>query len=125
LTWQNFMSASTGMAAFLALARGLTYQATSEKEITLGNFWIDLIRSVLYVFLPACFVFALILVSQGVLQNFSPTLEVMTLEGAKQSIAMGPVASQEAIKILGTNGGGFFNANSAHPFENPTPLTNF
>jgi len=125
LTWQNFCAAGTGIAAFLALARGLTHHATDEGDRTVGNFWVDLIRSILYVFLPGCFIFALILISQGTLQNFSPPLDITTLEGAKQSIAMGPVASQEAIKILGTNGGGFFNANSAHPFENPTPLTNF
>jgi K+-transporting ATPase ATPase A chain len=122
LTWQNFVSAGTGIAAFLALARGLTRTTT---VLTIGNFWVDLVRSVVYVLLPAAFIFALLLVSQGVIQNFLPPLEVTTLEGGKQLIAMGPVASQEAIKILGTNGGGFFNANSAHPFENPTPLTNF
>lgn len=125
LTWQNYVAAGTGIAAFLALARGLAHHSTSDKDTTLGNFWVDLIRSILYVLLPASFIFALILVSQGVIQNFSPVLEITTLEGAKQSIAMGPVASQEAIKILGTNGGGFFNTNSAHPFENPTPFTNF
>ena len=125
LTWQNFCAAGTGIAAFLALARGLTHHSVDETDCVIGNFWVDLIRSILYVFLPGCFIFSLLLVYQGVLQNFSPTLDVMTLEGAKQSIAMGPVASQEAIKILGTNGGGFFNANSAHPFENPTPYSNF
>jgi len=125
LTWQNFCAAGTGMTAFLALSRALAHHATDEGDKTVGNFWVDLIRSILFVFLPACFIFALILVSQGTLQNFSPAIDVTTLEGAKQTIAMGPVASQEAIKILGTNGGGFFNANSAHPFENPTPLSNF
>ena len=125
LTWQNFCAAGTGMTAFLALARGLAHHATDEEDKTVGNFWVDLIRSILYVFLPGCFIFSLILVSQGTLQNFSPPLEITTLEGMKQTLAMGPVASQEAIKILGTNGGGFFNANSAHPFENPTPFTNF
>ena len=125
LTWQNFCAASTGMAAFLALARGLTHHATDMNDRMVGNFWVDLIRSILYVFLPGCFIFALILVSQGTLQNFSPALDITTLEGAKQTLPMGPVASQEAIKILGTNGGGFFNANSSHPFENPTPLSNF
>lgn len=125
LTWQNFCAAGTGMTAFLALARGLAHHATHKGDKTVGNFWADLIRSILYVFLPICFIFALILVSQGTLQNFSPALDITTLEGAKQTLAMGPVASQEAIKILGTNGGGFFNANSSHPFENPTPLTNF
>lgn len=125
LTWQNFCAAATGMTAFLALARGITHNTTSSEAITVGNFWVDLIRSLLYIFLPLCFIFALILVSQGVIQNFSPALDITTLEGEKQLIAMGPVASQEAIKILGTNGGGFFNVNSAHPFENPTPFTNF
>ncbi|MBS0272129.1 MAG: potassium-transporting ATPase subunit KdpA [Proteobacteria bacterium] len=125
LTWQNFSAAATGMAAFFALARGITRHAKNEDDITVGNFWVDLIRSILYVFLPGCFILALLFVSQGVIQNLSATLEIVTLEGAKQSLAMGPVASQEAIKLLGTNGGGFFNANSAHPFENPTPFSNF
>jgi K+-transporting ATPase ATPase A chain len=125
LTWQNFVSASTGIAAFLALARGLTNHGISERGITVGNFWVDLMRSILYVFLPAALILSLILVGQGVIQNFYPPLEITTLEGAKQTLAMGPVASQDAIKILGTNGGGFFNANSSHPFENPTPLTNY
>jgi len=125
LTWQNFVSASTGIAAFLALARGLTYHGASENDIYVGNFWVDLMRSILYVFLPAALILSLILVGQGVIQNFYPPLEITTLEGAKQTLAMGPVASQDAIKILGTNGGGFFNANSSHPFENPTPLTNY
>src|SRR5712664_2145631 len=91
---------------------------------TIGNFWVDLVRSTLYVLLPISFVYALFLVSQGVLQNLAPYRELLTLEGTKQTLAMGPVASQEAIKMLGTNGGGFFNANSAHPFENPNPFTN-
>jgi potassium-transporting ATPase potassium-binding subunit len=92
---------------------------------TIGNFWVDLIRSIVYVLLPISIPVALLLVSQGVIQNFSSYVEVTTLEGAKQTLAMGPVASQEIIKELGTNGGGFFNANSAHPFESPSPLTNF
>ncbi|MDZ4322744.1 MAG: potassium-transporting ATPase subunit KdpA, partial [Alphaproteobacteria bacterium] len=125
LTWQNFVSAGTGMAAFLAFSRGLSRHATSPKDILLGNFWVDLLRSVFYVFLPGAFIMALLFISQGVIQNFSPTLEITTLEGGRDLISMGPVASQEAIKILGTNGGGFFGANSAHPFENPTPFTNF
>ena len=91
----------------------------------MGNFWVDLIRGLLYVLLPFSILFALLLISQGVIQNFSPYVEVTTLEGAKQTLAMGPTASQEVIKQMGTNGGGFFNANSAHPFENPTPLSNF
>ncbi|XLZ69550.1 potassium-transporting ATPase subunit KdpA [Massilia sp. SR12] len=118
---QNFLSAATGIAVAFALIRG--FAARSTKSI--GNFWVDLTRITLYVLLPLALVFAVFLVGQGVIQNFSTYQEVTTLQGAQQSIAMGPVASQEAIKMLGTNGGGFFNANSAHPFENPTPLTNF
>jgi K+-transporting ATPase ATPase A chain len=122
LTWQNFVSAATGIAVALAFARGLTRRGAGA---TLGNFWVDVIRATLYVLLPISVVLALFFASQGVIQNFSPYVEGTTLEGEKQVIAMGPVASQEAIKLLGTNGGGFFNANSAHPFENPTPLVNF
>src|SRR3954471_19567254 len=125
LASHNFASAAAGIAIALALSRGLTRSRGSAGGKTIGNFWVDLIRSTLYVLLPISFVYALFLVSQGVLQNFAPYREITTLEGVKQLIAMGPVASQEAIKMLGTNGGGFFNANSAHPFENPTPLTNF
>jgi len=124
LAWHNFVSAAAGLGVALALARGFTRRPGPEGQKTLGNFWVDLIRGLLYVLLPICVVYALFLVSQGVLQNFAPYRELTTLEGAKQTLAMGPVASQEAIKMLGTNGGGFFNANSAHPFENPTPLTN-
>jgi len=120
LTVQNFVSAATGMAVAVALARGLAGQPAK----TIGNFWVDLTRSVLWVLLPFSLAGALFLVSQGVLANLHPYLTVTTLEGGRQTIAMGPVASQEIIKLLGTNGGGFFNANSAHPFENPTPLTN-
>lgn len=123
LAWHNFLSAAVGLCVALALARGITYRLQSSGQKTLGNFWVDLHRSILYVFLPICIPVALLLVSQGVIQNFSSYVDVATLEGAKQTIAMGPVASQEVIKELGTNGGGFFNANSAHPFENPTPLT--
>ena len=122
LAWHNFTSAAAGLGVALALARGFTRTA---REKGLGNFWVDLIRATLYVLLPLSLVYALFLVSQGVLQNLAPYRELTTLEGLKQTLAMGPVASQEAIKMLGTNGGGFFNANSAHPFENPTPLTNF
>jgi K+-transporting ATPase ATPase A chain len=122
LAWHNFTSAAAGMGVALALARGFTRTARAK---VLGNFWVDLIRATLYVLLPISFVYALFLVSQGVLQNLAPYKELMTLAGVKQTLAMGPVASQEAIKMLGTNGGGFFNANSAHPFENPSPLTNF
>ncbi|OQW43059.1 MAG: potassium-transporting ATPase subunit KdpA [Proteobacteria bacterium SG_bin4] len=150
LTVQNFASAATGIAVVLALIRGFT----RKNAAGIGNAWLDLSRSIFYVLLPLSFVFALILVSQGVIQNFNAYQEVKLIEPLeyaapkqdlngqplkddqgnvimeaiktdKQSIAMGPVASQEAIKLIGTNGGGFFNANSAHPFENPTPLTNF
>src|SRR5712691_1439017 len=125
LAWHNFTSAAAGIAVALALTRGFTRTGGSGGGKTIGNFWVDLVRSTLYVLLPLSLVYALFLVSQGVLQNFAPYRELVTLEGVKQTLAMGPVASQEAIKMLGTNGGGFFNANSAHPFENPTPLTNF
>lgn len=125
LTWQNFVSAGVGLGVALALCRGLTRKGGGGNPHTLGNFWVDLIRATLYVFLPFCLVYALTLAGLGVVQNFSGPLTVTTLEGGTQTIALGPVASQEAIKILGVNGGGFFNANSAHPFENPTPLTNF
>ncbi len=120
LTVQNFASAAAGIAVAIALVRGFARQ----KADNLGNFWVDLTRAVLYVLLPLSIVVALIMCSQGVIQNLEPYTTVKTLEGAKQVIAQGPVASQEAIKMLGTNGGGFFGANSAHPFENPTPLTN-
>lgn len=125
LTWHNFTSAAAGMAIALALARGLTYRLRPSDPRTIGNFWVDLIRTIVYVLLPVCFPVALLFVSQGVIQSFSPYVDLTTLEGAQQTLALGPVASQEVIKELGTNGGGFFNANSAHPFENPTPLTNF
>src|SRR5262245_29058133 len=121
LAWHNFISAAVGIGIALALARGITYRFQTKA---LGNFWVDLVRSIVYVLLPISIPVALLLVSQGVIQNFSPYIEVTTLEGAKQTLAMGPVASQEVIKELGTNGGGFFNANSAHPFESANPLTN-
>ncbi len=120
LAVQNFVSAATGMAVAIALIRGFVRRSASE----IGNFWVDLTRSVLYVLLPICIVAALIFVARGVPQNFDQFTSAMTLSGGLQTIAQGPVASQEAIKELGTNGGGFFNANSAHPFENPTPFTN-
>jgi potassium-transporting ATPase potassium-binding subunit len=125
LAWHNFTSAAVGAAGGLAVARGFTRAGGAAGGKTIGNFWVDLVRATLYVLLPICIVYALFLVSQGVLQNLAPYREIATLEGAKQVLAMGPTASQEAIKMLGINGGGFFNANSAHPFENPTPLTNF
>jgi K+-transporting ATPase ATPase A chain len=109
------------MALAIALIRGVARRSAGR----IGNFWVDLTRGTLYLFIPTALVFALILVQQGVLQNFHPYITATTVEGVKQVLAMGPVASQEAIKQLGTNGGGFFNANSAHPFENPTPWTNF
>jgi K+-transporting ATPase ATPase A chain len=124
LAWHNFVSAAAGIGVALVMARGLTRRLKSEQPRTVGNFWVDVVRSLVYVLIPPCVLFALVLVSQGVIQNLSPYVDATTLEGGKQTIAMGPVASQETIKELGTNGGGFFNANSAHPFENPTPLTN-
>ena len=124
LAWHNFMSAAIGIGIALALARGITYRLQVGAARTLGNFWVDLMRANVYVLLPISIPVALLLVSQGVIQNFSSYVDITTLEGAKQTIAMGPVASQEIIKELGTNGGGFFNANSAHPFESANPLTN-
>lgn len=120
LAFHNFASAAVGMAVAFALARGVTRRSAGR----LGNFWADLVRGTLYLFLPLSILLALVLVSRGVIQNFKPYEVVTTVEGVRQTLAMGPVASQEAIKQLGTNGGGFFNANAAHPFENPTPLTN-
>ncbi len=125
LAWHNFTSAAAGIGVALAIARGLTRRPGPEGAKTLGNFWLDVVRSLLYVLLPLSVLFALLLVSQGVVQTLAPYQEITTLEGVKQVLALGPVASQEAIKELGTNGGGFFNANSAHPFESPTPFTNF
>jgi potassium-transporting ATPase potassium-binding subunit len=125
LAWHNFLSAAVGLGIALALARGLTRRPGPGGPRTLGSFWVDLVRSLVYVFLPASLVLALVLVAMGVPQTLGAYREVTTVEGAKQVIALGPVASQEVIKMLGTNGGGFFNANSAHPFENPTPLVNF
>jgi potassium-transporting ATPase potassium-binding subunit len=124
LAWHNFTSAGAGICVALVVARGFTRRGGPTGGKKIGNFWVDLNRSILYVLLPLSFIFALVLVSQGVIQNLKPYLDVTTLEGGKQTLALGPVASQEAIKQLGTNGGGFFNANAAHPFENPTPFTN-
>ena len=121
LATHNFFSAAAGIAVAIALIRGFA-RHSSEK---IGNFWVDMTRAIVYVLLPLSVVIALLFVSQGVIQNFNPYTKVATIEGATQTIAQGPVASQEAIKMLGTNGGGFFNANSAHPFENPTPFSNF
>jgi K+-transporting ATPase ATPase A chain len=121
LTHQNFLSAATGIALAVALIRGF---ARSSMR-TIGNFWVDVTRCTLYVLLPICIVYALFLVWQGMPQTLGAYVDATTLEGGKQTIALGPVASQVAIKMLGTNGGGFFNANAAHPFENPTALSNF
>jgi K+-transporting ATPase ATPase A chain len=121
LTHQNFLSAATGIAIALVLIRGFSRSSVR----TVGNFWVDLTRTTLYVLLPICVVFALFLVWQGMPQTLGAYVDATTLEGAKQTIAVGPVASQVAIKMLGTNGGGFFNGNAAHPFENPTALVNF
>jgi K+-transporting ATPase ATPase A chain len=121
LTHQNFLSAATGIVLAVALIRG--FARASAR--TIGNFWIDITRCTLYILLPLCTVYALFLVWQGMPQTLGPYVEATTLEGAKQTIAVGPVASQVAIKMLGTNGGGFFNGNAAHPFENPTALSNF
>ncbi|MES2193727.1 MAG: potassium-transporting ATPase subunit KdpA, partial [Pseudomonadota bacterium] len=121
LTHQNFLSAATGIALAVAMIRG--FSRSSMR--TIGNFWVDVTRCTLYVLLPICVVYTLFLVWQGMPQTLAPYIDATTLEGAKQTIAVGPVASQVAIKMLGTNGGGFFNANAAHPFENPTALSNF
>jgi potassium-transporting ATPase potassium-binding subunit len=120
LTFHNFVSAATGIVLAVALVRGF---ARHEAK-TIGNFWVDLVRCTLWILLPICILVTPILVWQGVPQNLNPYVAAKTVEGADQTIAQGPVASQEVIKELGTNGGGFFNANSAHPYENPTPLTN-
>jgi potassium-transporting ATPase potassium-binding subunit len=121
LTHQNFLSAATGIVLAVALIRGFARASMS----TIGNFWVDVTRCTLYILLPICVVYGLFLVWQGMPQTLGPYVEATTLEGAKQTVAVGPVASQVAIKMLGTNGGGFFNANAAHPFENPTALSNF
>jgi K+-transporting ATPase ATPase A chain len=121
LTHQNYLSAATGIVLAVALIRGFSRHSVR----TVGNFWIDVTRCTLYVLIPICVPYALFLIWQGMPQTIGPYVEATTLEGAKQTIAVGPVASQIAIKMLGTNGGGFFNANAAHPFENPTALSNF
>ena len=120
ITVHSFLSAAAGLAVAIVLIRGLA----RRESATIGNFWVDLTRGMLYVLLPICAVAALFLVAAGVPQTLAPSIDAATLEGAHQIIALGPVASQEAIKLLSGDGGGFFNANSAHPFENPTPLTN-
>jgi potassium-transporting ATPase potassium-binding subunit len=121
LTVQNFLSAATGIAVLLALIRGIARKKTEN----IGNFWVDLTRTILYVLLPLSLILAVVLISQGVIQNFNHYEVVQTLQGNQQIIPQGPVASQLSIKQIGTNGGGFFNTNSAHPFENPTPFSNF
>ncbi|HTY61486.1 MAG TPA: potassium-transporting ATPase subunit KdpA [Acidobacteriota bacterium] len=121
LASHNWMSAAAGIAVAIALVRGFARRSAQG----IGNFWVDVTRGALYILLPICLVYSLFLVQQGVPQNFAPYTQVKTLEGADQVIGQGPVASQESIKMLGTNGGGFFNANSSHPYENPTPLANF
>jgi K+-transporting ATPase ATPase A chain len=121
LTHQNYLSAATGIVLAVALIRGIARHSVQ----TIGNFWVDITRCTLYVLMPICIVATLFLVWQGMPQTLGPYVDATTLEGAKQTIAVGPVASQVAIKMLGTNGGGFFNANAAHPFENPTALSNF
>jgi K+-transporting ATPase ATPase A chain len=121
LTHQNFLSAATGIVLAVALIRGFSRASLR----TIGNFWVDVVRCTLYILLPICVVYALFLIWQGIPQTLGAYVDATTLEGAKQTIAVGPVASQIAIKMLGTNGGGFFNANAAHPFENPTALSNF
>jgi K+-transporting ATPase ATPase A chain len=121
LATHNFFSAAVGIVVAVAIIRGIK----RTTSFTIGNFWVDTTRTLLYILLPACVIYALLLVGQGVPQNLHAYTAAHTLEGATQTIAQGPVASQEAIKMLGTNGGGFFNANSAHPFENPTPISNF
>ncbi len=121
LAVQNFLSAAVGIAAAIAFIRAFARQSVTE----IGNFWVDLTRTIIYILLPLCIIFSLFLVSQGVIQNFHPYVHATTVQGQEQVIAMGPIASQEAIKELGTNGGGFLNANSAHPYENPTPVTDY
>lgn len=121
LAVQNFLSAAVGIAVAIAFIRAFTKKTTSE----IGNFWVDLTRAVIYILLPLSILYSLVFVSQGVVQNLNPYTHATTIQGAKQIIAQGPVASQVAIKFLGTNGGGFFNANSSHPYENPTPLTDY
>jgi K+-transporting ATPase ATPase A chain len=121
LAYHNFLSAAIGIAVAIALVRGIA----RKQSATIGNFWVDTTRSILWILLPICLVIAPVLIGQGVIQNLKPYTNVVTLQKGNQVIAQGPVASQEAIKELGTNGGGFFNANSAHPFENPTPFSNF
>lgn len=122
MTLQNFLSAASGIAVLFAFTRAFI---AKNSDDSLGNFWVDLTRSIVYILLPLSILYSLIFVSQGMVQNFNPYTKAQTLQGQEQIIAQGPVASQVAIKMLGTNGGGFFNANSSHPYENPTPLTDY
>src|SRR5262249_49385547 len=121
LTIHNFLSAATGIALAFGLFRGFARRSAD----TIGNFWADMTRVTLYLLLPLCVAITLVYIASGVPQTLAGTITIDTLEGARQTLVTGPVASQEAIKMLGTNGGGFFNANSAHPFENPTALVDF
>lgn len=121
MTVQNFLSAAVGIAAAIAFIRGFARKSVN----LLGNFWVDLTRSIIYLLLPLSIILSVFLVSQGVIQNLNPYTKTTTVQGQSQTIAQGAVASQEAIKVLGTNGGGFFNANSAHPYENPSPVTDY
>jgi K+-transporting ATPase ATPase A chain len=121
LAFHNFTSAAVGIGIAAALVRGIA----RHQSVSVGNFWVDLVRLNLYLLLPICVIYAVFLVSQGMIQNFAPYVQATTFEGGTQNIPMGPVASQIAIKMLGTNGGGYFNANAAYPYENPTPLSNF
>ena len=121
LTVQNFLSAATGMGVVLALIRGFSRKSCK----TIGNFWIDTTKTTLYILLPLSFILSILLVGQGVVQTFAPYSNAISLEGNEFQIPLGPAASQVAIKQLGTNGGGFFGVNSAHPFENPTPFSNY
>lgn len=121
LTVQNFLSAACGISVAIALIRGIARRTSS----TIGNFWVDTTRATIYILLPICIIFAIVLVGFGLVQTFAPFMDVITLEGLKQTIPLGPVASQVAIKMLGTNGGGFFNSNASHPFENWSPISNF
>jgi K+-transporting ATPase ATPase A chain len=125
LAWHNFISAAAGIAVAVALARGITRRGDGKGPGTIGNFWVDLTRATVYILLPICVIVTLVFVSQGMIQSLAPYPEATTLEGGKQVVALGPFASQEAIKQLGTNGGGPLNGNAAHPFENPNPFTNF
>lgn len=125
LTVQNFLSAAVGIAVAIAFLRAFTKSKSSGETNTIGNFWVDLTRSIIYVLLPLSILYSLIFVSQGMIQNLNPYVKVKTLQGQEQTIAQGSVASQSAITTIGTNGGGYFNANFSHPYENPTPLTDY